>query len=387
MQLKPVIVNDIRCSVMYSYKNKEDIYCIGSESRDKYFIAKENESVIYMDIINMMTGEYSLEEIKQYFKEIPEAIVDNVYNVCLRCNFITNDHMTQQKEFSELRAVYKDVAVFDISKMNNVCKKISSVFYIMLISLMVLCIAASLIKIGTVFMSIPWKSVTGDIRTLLFCTVITTVSLIIHEFSHAVIGSKIGLNIKEAHLAVFSFMSLACYISLPGIYFLKPIKRIFIWGAGMFSNLFLVAVSLLSFESAGELGKLFYTAVMIANISIILSAIIPFYISDGYFILATICKAPNLRKNIYSNLKNLIKGKEIKFGSVIYIFYFITTILFTAFSLIFFVVPILYQLISGFMSNETILTTIVDNINIFIALGFLVGSNIMRVIIKRKERK
>lgn len=68
---------------------------------------------------------------------------------------------------------------------------------------------------------IPWEAVAGDIRTLLYTALISSVSLVLHEMSHAAVASKLGLSVKTAHLAVFAFMSLACYVRLPGIYFLK----------------------------------------------------------------------------------------------------------------------------------------------------------------------
>lgn len=64
MDIMPIIVDDIECSCMFRYSNKEDIYCIGSRKVDKYFFVNEKASKLYMEVISIMDGKHTIEQIK-----------------------------------------------------------------------------------------------------------------------------------------------------------------------------------------------------------------------------------------------------------------------------------------------------------------------------------
>ncbi|MCM1160873.1 MAG: M50 family metallopeptidase [Roseburia sp.] len=387
MCIMPKIIEDITCSLMFDYKNKENVYCIGSMEKDKYFFVGEHAVTFYMTIIKQMDGSCTLEDIKnkeQLKSGIPCEVIDKVYDVCLRCNLIKNIPY-KEKEFNEVKVTYKDLFKLNISSFSKWCKKIDLKVYTFVIILMAIIIIGSIFKISEIFQHICWNYVVGDIRSLIYAVIISTVSLILHELCHAIAGSKLDLPIKNVHFATFTYMTFACYVKLPGIYFLKPIKRIIIWLAGIFMNFFLIAVSIFMYDFMGEQGRLFLTMVIICNISIIISALIPFYISDGYFILSTISKAPNLRKNVFENIKNIFKKGKFYFSSWIYIAYFICTIIFSVFAIITIFFPILNNIFFAFMEGQTYRKIILDNINIFLVFITLIISNIIRFIIKKKN--
>lgn len=382
MDIMPIIVDDIECSCMFRYSNKEDIYCIGSRKVDKYFFVNEKASKLYMEVISIMDGKHTIEQIKNINwlgEKLPVDVIEKIYQTCLKCNLITNDTYTDKKEFNEMEIIFKDIFKINILPFSNFCKKISNKVYIVIIVFMLCIMASSLLEIDQVIDILPWESITGDIRTLLYAALISSVSLVLHEISHTVAASKLGLSIKTAHLAVFAYMSLACYVRLPGIYFLKPKRRIAIWISGSFINFFLIAVAVILYKFMDGSGQLFLTTLIISNITIIISALVPFYISDGYFILATICKTPNLRKNIFINLKNIFYKRKVQLSSFLYIIYFLGTISFMFFSLVL-MLPVVNNIIEKYQNDAGFINIVINNINIFIVLGILLISKMVRLL-------
>jgi len=382
MDIMPMIVDDIECSCMFKYSNKEDIYCIGSRKIDKYFFVNEKASKLYMEVISLMDGKHTMEQIKNidfFGGKLNAGVIEKIYKTCLRCNLITNDTCTDKKEFNEMEIIFKDIFRINILPFSNFCKKISGNIYIIVILFMLCIIVSSLLKVNQVINTVPWEAVTGDIRTLLYAALISSVSLVLHEIAHMVVASKLGLSVKTAYLAVFAYMSLACYVRLPGIYFLKPNKRIAIWISGSFINFFLIAVAVDLYDSIGGSGRLFLSTIIISNITIIISALVPFYISDGYFILATICKTPNLRKNVFINLKSIFYKRKVELSSILYFMYFLGTISFMVFSLIL-MFPVIHRIINEYQNGVSFVNIIINNINIFVVLGVLLISKIVKLL-------
>lgn len=387
MESMPLAIQDIESSILFKYSSKDNIYCVGSKSTNTYFFIKGEYTNIYMRILKQMNGKQTVGQIKEKFiTECPEGLVDKIYNTCLKCNLITNEKKKDEKEFDELKATYKDVLAINISRICQISNRISYKFYITIASIMVIIFAFALLNIREVFGMIPWGSVAGDLRVLIYSVLISSLSVFAHEMSHAFIAAKFGLPINTAQIATFTYFTFACYIKLPGIYFLKPIKRILIWSAGIFTNLFFIALSILVFNIVGSQGQLLLSMVIICNISTIFSAVVPFYISDGYFILSTLFKAPNLRKDVFTNITNFFKTGKLYFTSFIYLLYFIITIIFTIGVVGFILFPIIINIIRSLLVGISLKSLFLQYINIFIVVIALFVSKIIRLLIKKIKK-
>lgn len=387
-EFMPLIINDIECTLMFHYKNKEDIYCIGSKSADQYFWVKEKMTPAYMNIIRTFDGEHTIADVKRFFCEVyDETHVDRIYDACLKCGFIANETKRAAKGFNELKATYKDVATINIDIINNICGKISNKIFSSVIMIMFLTIIIALLKVPAVIDKISWDQLSGDIRSLIYAGIVSTISVILHELFHAIAASKSGLNVSTAKIATFTYITFACYIKLPGIYFLKPSRRLMIWGAGIFLNLFLIAISLLRYPTDNEQGNLFLMVVILSNISIILSALIPFYISDGYYMLSTIFKAPNLRKDVFKNIKNLFSKERISFQSYIYMIYFFVSIIFMFVFVLYVIGPIILNIYSGLIKGISLYNIVWNNKNVFLVVLILFLSRIVRKCLTKVKQK
>lgn len=105
--------------------------------------------------------------------------------------------------------------------------------------------------------------------------------------------------------------------------------RIKIWSAGIVSNLFLASLSIIIYNIMGQFGaseiisKLFLLSFYV-NFVLIISNLFPLLPLDGYFILSTLMKKPNLRKQSFVDFKNMVLGKKVKFKAVYFIYFLLS---------------------------------------------------------------
>jgi putative peptide zinc metalloprotease protein len=391
-EIKPIIVNDLKDSILFRYNNKEPLICIGSCEKDKYIFAEENRAVKYLVALRMMNGEKTLYEIKSTMaNEYGDDCVDELYQACLKCGFILNDNSFVKQEFNELNVAYINVLAINISKVGSFFSKLPRKLYYAIFSCMLALICLAVYHVPNVLSEIPFNYVLGDARAILYAICISSIAVLFHEIGHFISAAQYGIPITTAQLSTFTFVSFACYVRLPGIYFLPPRQRCIIWISGVFVNLFFAACAILLFQNIlGEQFHLFLSMLIICNISIAIYALIPFYISDGYFIVATLLKTPNLRKDVFANIIGFFKSHskhKMEFKSKVYLLYFILTVGFTIIITLFFAIPLLIVIIGNILSGDSFSEVFLANINIFIGLGILVISQSIRGIVKKVKKQ
>lgn len=103
---------------------------------------------------------------------------------------------------------------------------------------------------------------------------------------------------RRLSVCVLYYVSLALYVRIPGIYLLPSRKRIAVWSAGVVTNLFLAAgFMILSSFSSGDLRLSLFIGVFV-NLMMAVNSLMPFMCPDGYCVLSTVLKMPNLRKSL-----------------------------------------------------------------------------------------
>jgi putative peptide zinc metalloprotease protein len=137
-------------------------------------------------------------------------------------------------------------------------------------------------------------------------------SLTLHEVSHAVVASRYGLTPKEIIVSLYMYISPMVYLKIPGIYTVKPARRNLIWIAGVYMNFTLSCMAfLLIWFFPGYQYQL--SLIVFANVMLALMNLTPLLPLDGYFILSTVMKEPNLRKNSFLSFAKLLQGKARAF--------------------------------------------------------------------------
>lgn len=154
-----------------------------------------------------------------------------------------------------------------------------------------------------ILMNIP--TVLQDInimQNIFLLAIITFISLLIHEFAHAVSGRMLGINIPEIGIMLYWFMPCA-YTNVTGIHFLSTKKDKFkVLTAGLSSNLILASLALVLYQNWSTPILLI---IVVVNFLIILTNLFCFLKLDGYFLLELFFDEPKL----YEKSQALVRRK------------------------------------------------------------------------------
>lgn len=150
-------------------------------------------------------------------------------------------------------------------------------------------------------------------------------SVSFHEIAHGITASKYNITPKSFSISLYLYVSPIVYIRLPGLYAVKPIQRIHIWISGVVVNsLFaccgLIASILLAKHGASQFYISICNYTWYINLIFVIANLCPLMPLDGYFILATIMKIPNMRKHSFTKLGKSLRSRKIKItiGQLIY---------------------------------------------------------------------
>lgn len=326
----PCTVNDIQPYLLYEYKNKENKYAIGSISRDRFIEVNESSTPIIMKAIKLMDGSKSFDEIdKTVFESTGFSIKSkDLYEILSRADLLSeiNNNKAEKSEFETLALKIFD---FRIEKY----KKFFS--YLSFLALPTLFISALLIIFTSVFVYsnsnyLSSFSLLGFqdhyIRNFLIMFIVMALSVSFHEIAHGITASKYNIIPKSLSISLYLYVSPIVYIRLPGLYTVKPIQRINIWISGVVVNSIFVCCGLISSVFLAKYdASQFYISICnyiwYINLIFVIVNLCPLMPLDGYFILATIMKIPNMRKHSFAKIGKSLKSRKIKItiGQLIYI--------------------------------------------------------------------
>lgn len=356
--IKPKVVSDIKSYLLFENKNSDNIYCIGSLSIDKYIEVKESNKNAILLAISYFNGINTLEQIEEKIK-VKNLFKLDVYELCTKltnAGLIENPVNENESQKNELDRMGINIATFNLKNPHNILVKIASLQNVYIILGLIIILGSIPFLPGVIkdlmFINI-YSTFNSSIISLLISLAITTLSVILHEMSHAVTATSYGLIPKRLKITLYLYINPLAYIEIPGIYTLDRKKRTYIWSAGIFCNL-------LIFSAAAILQSFFYGSARkillvtcFSNLGLIVTNLIPFLPLDGYFLLSTLLKIPNLRKKTLNGITNSVKNKNVRI-KIVYVSYYILSILTLGYLVLSQLSQITYNFYVGFSSNKNL---------------------------------
>lgn len=358
--IKPKVINDI---LVYELFNKKDskIYCVGSREIDRYFEVRGNIKDEVLKAIEYFDGTHTLEEIYTLLRE-KEGLsfdIEKFYDLLQTTGLLENEK-ENKVEKSEYERVSLKLLEMDISKNEKIFNKLSGIVpFIFIFTLILIPFSVFNIRsnIGS-FVDIKNFKINGSyIIGAITIVAIFFISILLHEIAHGIVARKYGLIPKKLVVSLYLFISPMVYLKIPGLYTIKENERIKVWAAGIYTNLFL---ALLSFSLIGHLhGELFKVVFVLGyvNLMFIVMNLWPFLPLDGYFILSTLMKMPNLRKKSFKEFRKFLKGKENNL-TFIYFSYFLVSVGFMAVILISQIIIVYKNFMAGYCMNHSIVNAL-----------------------------
>ena len=156
--------------------------------------------------------------------------------------------------------------------------------------------------------------------------VVTPLSIVLHELSHCFAASVWG--IRRGTLRVHLYLGIFPIVALKfaGLYTLPSRGRIVVWSAGVFTNLSIAAVSRIALDTVVPHSPVLEVAVTVNWLMAILN-LVPLLPTDGYFLLTTLTRNPNVRVQAWDLLRNPFRLRQMR-SSWLVLVYFAATIYF-----------------------------------------------------------
>lgn len=332
MSYKPIALNNISCSLLYHYDDKDDVYSIGNIEKDKYIEVKESNKDAILYTIKQLNGKNTIDEVEQLVREKIKCKINVQELVKILEKAALLEEIDEKKvERGEFDILSLNLVKYELLRYENIFKRLKVL--VNPFKVIVIILSAIALLYGNILSHIKNLNIfelsNNHIFIFVATLIIMGISMFIHEISHGVVAYKYGLIPKQLVISLYLCITPIVYLKIPGIYTVNPKTRIKIWSAGIVSNLFLASLSIIIYNIMGQFGaseiisKLFLLSFYV-NFVLIISNLFHLLPLDGYFILSTLMKKPNLRKQSFVDFKNMVLGKKVKFKAVYFIYFLLS---------------------------------------------------------------
>ena len=300
---KPKIRDDIFFNDLFATGN--DGYCVvGCKGNDSQLMIKMNKLDAFKELLRQLDGTYTIEELIDKTRQDEKNLVQ-ILQMCYDKGFF--EEQEEIERFNEVERLSFGVLRHDFKgfseKTQNRCDKLVACFRIIFLITLLVSVYAVAKNIDVVSnLTIRTAiSISGNgwISVVLGYIVIQGLSLLMgmmHEVAHVVVSLKNG---GRPHYIAFvlymGFMPMA-YLKQKNIYALKKKSILEILLAGVIMNLFLfMFFGSLYLWTENNWAKM----LAVTNIRLAFINLVPFSLTDGYFIFSILSKRPNLRMNFF----------------------------------------------------------------------------------------
>jgi hypothetical protein len=155
------------------------------------------------------------------------------------------------------------------------------------------------------------------------------VLVVVHECFHGLAGLRYGLSPRKITAALYLGFIPYVFVSIPGVYTIRPWHRIVLWSAGLYSNLLIGAVLQLLYSHLPQssTASQLIAKLILANLMIIIFNLQPLMMTDSYFILSTAFKAPNVRTNAFREFKRWLRREKNAFRGFLAVFFVLSLLM------------------------------------------------------------
>lgn len=349
------IQDDIVISKYFSYKNKPDLYVIASEKGDVSFYFEETNLEVIRTIVELFDGNNSIEDIECKAKEqFPGTNTNKLIKKILSSNLIdcNDEKRNSNSELSRTSIIIKEISLDFI---NYIPESVFKTAYVLIALLMILGVVLDLyqISIGERFklydLYLKANGYSISFFKIMFAAIIGS---IFHEIGHIVMGKNNNINPKSIGISLYLDFIPQIYVKSSKIYLANRKER-FLYHIGGPSVDFIF----FSYFSFAGLSLKSSTCILLslAALQSLIFNLMPFGLSDGYFIMSVIFKTINLRINFVNLLS--FQFKKVKW---------------TITNTIYYLLSFVYIVVSSFLISYWIIGIISDFINTLKWHNFLI---------------
>jgi putative peptide zinc metalloprotease protein len=219
---KPIIVKDVSYWLLYN-SEKNNVYSVGSISKDRYIEVKETLLKPILLVIKCLNGKNTINQIKNQLLEKHNIDIDvkNLIELLLKSDLIENNYWPEKIEKQEFDKFFYKLIKIPISSWSKYLANLSNKFKIFIYSInliIFLGIISFVINFNVFFNIRNYQISNSYIYSIAVTLPIFIFSFTIHELGHATMAVKYGLRPKDLIIGFYASLSGMIYLKIPGLY-------------------------------------------------------------------------------------------------------------------------------------------------------------------------
>lgn len=343
IEIKPKALSDIGYWV---YFEKEEViyYSLGSRTVDRYIKVSEKQLEPIMEVVRLMDGNHSLDVIEDYLKSEKNIVVDvkKLFNLLKSVGLI--EGFSADKVNGEVSIVGVELFSIDLPDITKKVKKISKalleawkvvfLFSVVALILAILTRYSNFLEIRRSIFTVGNSHVIG----LFWLAGFFFLTSLFHELSHWCVAVNYGIRPDKLKITLYSGILPIIYVKINGLYTLDKKKRVKVMAAGMLTNalIFIMSIAVVLWTDFPKNVSDVIIKIALANGYMVITNLMPFSITDGYFIFTWLFGVSNLRINIIKSIKEKSKDHSYKLNkiSMIYLVISLGSFIFAIYSTI-----------------------------------------------------
>lgn len=293
----PVLADDVKISLLYKYRKKDDIYIISSVCNDAYFFFSAEFLPVVRKVLNLCDGKNDIKHIQQIIAmQFPNMDSKKFVYKIADSNLMQNQAKKSVSEASEMHRTSLNIVEYSIKNLRNIPESVYRLLFWLEWGLFLLSWFFMLWMLIHQKISVEnyteYLNSTSYTTGLLWASLFGMLFMILHEFSHIICGLYVGVLPQKIGFSLYLNFIPKYYIKSSGIYLIGRWKRIVFHFSGPASNFILFSF----FSYLGyRFNCAFFFYLAFANLQIIILNLQPFSLTDGFFIMASLLKCVNLR--------------------------------------------------------------------------------------------
>ena len=272
-------------------------YIVGSTSVDRYVTVPESKIAAVRAFMNRLDGSRTIDQVRRELavEDGVEMDVGGLYRKFQRAGLLADGAGPQTGDIQDMSITG---VTLSISGLLSVFGKLS------FLSQPLACLGVTIISAALLWfaldasfrrlMVLPSLGHWAVAQTTGLFLVTGCVSVLMHELSHCFTAAAYGIRTGTLRLQLYLGVFPIAALKFAGLYTLPPRGRLAVWSAGVFSNLAATGAGLLLMRTLWPAAPLLGVIVTVNWMMTILN-LTPLLPTDGYFLLTTLAKEPNIR--------------------------------------------------------------------------------------------
>ena len=303
---RPKLLDDVAVWLFFERGyGSENTYIVGSISADRYMTVPESKLSVVRAFMERLDGKRSLDEIEQALvrEHGVRMNVEALHRKFERAGLLADGVGPRAGDIETMSAT---AMRFSIDRLLHLLVRLAPLGKpLVYAGLIAMAAALGLFSFDPVSRSAMNMSFAVDWTTLwtvrLFVP-IALFSVLAHELSHCFAAASWGLLAGTLRFQLYLGIIPIIGLKFAGLYTLPPRGRLAVWSAGVFTNLFISAAALVAI-SIWFRGSAALELLAAINWLLAILNLVPLLPTDGYFILSTLTKDPNVRVRAWDWLR------------------------------------------------------------------------------------